>query len=87
MKDIQAKQESLEQKLSALQTRISEQHNAEISVEQFRDTGKKHINITELTLFPLNKLIAKTEIGCLKSGNGVEQQEVSGEWKINRIQS
>jgi len=33
MKDIQAEQEALEQKLSALQTRISEQHNTEISVE------------------------------------------------------
>ena len=33
MKDIQTEQKSLEQKLSALQTRISEQHNTEISIE------------------------------------------------------
>ena len=32
MKDIQAEQETLEQKLSALQSKISQQHNTEISV-------------------------------------------------------
>ena len=32
MKDIQAEQESLEQKLSALQSKISQQHNTEISI-------------------------------------------------------
>ncbi len=36
MKDIQAEQETLEQKLSALQSKISQQHNTELSVEQFR---------------------------------------------------
>ena len=37
MKDIQAEQEELEQKLSALQTRISEQHNTETFIEQSRN--------------------------------------------------
>ena len=54
MKDVQAEQEALEQKLSALQTRISEQHNTEISVEQFRETVRECLNVTELTPFVLN---------------------------------
>ena len=62
--------------------RISEQHNAEISVEQFRDTDKEYINITELTPFVLNKLISKIEIGCLEMTDGEKQQVVSVEWKF-----
>ena len=65
MRDIQAEQEALEQKLSALQSKISQQHTAEISVEQFRETVRECLNITELTPFILNKLISKIEISCL----------------------
>ena len=54
MKDIQAEQEKLEQKLSALQTRISEQHNTELSIEQFRETVRECLNVTELTPFILS---------------------------------
>lgn len=82
MKDIQAEQEALEQKLSALQTRISEQHNTEISVEQFRETVRECLNVTELTPFVLNKLISKIEIGCLEMTDGEKQQVVSVEWKF-----
>lgn len=82
MKDIQAEQESLEQKLSALQTRISEQHNTEISIEQYKETVRDCLNVTELTPFVLNKLISKIEIGCLEIVNGEKQQEVSVEWKF-----
>lgn len=67
MKDIQAEQEILEQKLSALQSKISQQHNTEISIEQFKETVKECLNVTELTLFILNKLIAKIEAGCLET--------------------
>lgn len=81
MKDIQAEQEELEQKLSALQTRISEQHNTEISVEQFRETVSECLNLTELTPFVLNKLISKIKIGCLEIVDGEKQQVVSVEWK------
>ncbi len=75
-------QETLEQKLSALQSKISQQHNTEISVEQFRETVKECLNVTELTPFILNNLISKIEIGCLEMVNGQKQQEVSVEWKI-----
>jgi len=85
MKDIQAEQEALEQKLSALQTRISEQHNTEISVEQFRETVSECLNVTELTPFILNKLISKIEIGCLEMTDGEKQQVVSVEWKIKNV--
>lgn len=85
MKDIQAEQEELEQKLFALQTRISEQHNTEISLEQFRDTVKECINITELTPLILNKLISKIEIGCLETVDSEKQQVVSVEWKIKNV--
>lgn len=81
MKDIQAEQESLEQKLSALQSKISEQHNTEISLEQFRETVSECINVTELTPFVLNKLISRIEIGCLETVDGEKQQVVSVEWK------
>ena len=37
MKDIQAEQEELELKLSDLQTKISQQHNTAISIEQSRN--------------------------------------------------
>ena len=82
MKDIQAEQESLEQKLSALQTRIFEQHNTELSIEQFRETVKECLNVTELTPFVLNKLISKIEIGYLETVDGKKQQEVSVDWKL-----
>lgn len=81
MKDIQAEQESLEQKLSALQSKISQQHNIEISIDQFRDTVRKCLNVTELTPFILNKLISKIEIGSLETVDGERQQVVSVEWK------
>ena len=83
MKDIQAEQESLEQKLSALQSKISQQHNAEISLEHFRETVRECLNVTELTPFILNKLISKIEIGSLEIVNGEKQQVVSVEWKFN----
>lgn len=82
IKDIQAEQESLEHKLSTLQSKISQQHNTERSIEQFRDTVREYLNVTELTPFTLNKLISKIEIGCLVTVNGQKQQEVSVEWKF-----
>ncbi len=82
MKDIQAEQEVLEQKLSDLQSKISQQHNTEISLEQFRDTVRECLNVTELTPFILSKLISKIEIGCLETVASQKQQEVSVEWKF-----
>lgn len=79
MKDIQAEQESLEEKLSALQAKISQQHNTAISIEQFRETVRKCLNVTELTPFILNKLISKIEIGCLEMTDGKKQQLLSVE--------
>ena len=82
MKDIQTEQESLEQKLSAMQSKISQQHNTEISIEQFRETVRECLNVTELTPFVLNKLISKIKIGCLEMTDGEKQQMVSVEWKL-----
>ena len=62
--------------------KISQQHNTEISIEQFRETVRECINITELTPFILNKLISKIEIGCLEMVEGEKQQVVSVEWKF-----
>ena len=73
MKDIQTEQEALERKLSVLQSKISKQHNAELSVEQFRDTVRECLNVTELTPFILYKLISKIEIGCLEIVDGEKQ--------------
>ena len=81
MKDIQAEQEALKQKLSALQSKISQQHNTEISIEQFKETVRECLNVAELTPFVLNKLISKIEISSLEMVNGQKQQEVSVEWK------
>ena len=85
MKDIQAEQKSLEQKLSALQSKISEQHNTELSVEQFRETVKECLYVTELAPFILNTLISKIEISSLEMVDGEKQQLVSVEWKIESI--
>ena len=85
MKDIQAEQEALEQKLSALQSKISQQHNTAISIEQFKETVRECLNVTKLTPFILNKLISKIEIGCLKMTDGEKQQVVSVEWKIKNV--
>ena len=82
MKDIQEEQESLEQKLSALQSKISQQHNTEISIEQFKETVRECLNVTELTPYILNKLISKIEIGCLETIDGEKQQMVSVEWRF-----
>ncbi len=82
MKDIQAEQEALEQKLSALQMRISEQHNTEISIEQFRETVRKCLNVTELTPFILNKLISRIEISSLKVESEGKQQEIIILWRF-----
>ena len=82
MKDIQAEQEELEQKLSDLQTKISQQHNTELSVEEFRDTVRECLNVTELTPYILNKLISKIEVGYLETVECKKQQVVSVEWKI-----
>lgn len=82
MKDIQAEQESLKQKLSALQSKISQQHNTEISIEQFKETVRECLNVTELTPYILNKLISKIEIGCLETIDGEKQQMVSVEWRF-----
>ena len=82
MKDIQAEQEMLEQKLSALQSKISQQHNTELSIEQFRETVRECLNVTELTPFVLNKLISKIEIGYSEKVDGKKQQEVSLDWKL-----
>ena len=72
----------LEQKLSALQSKISQQHNTEISLEQFKETVSECINVMELTPFVLNKLISKIEIGSLETVDGEKQKEVSVEWKF-----
>ena len=85
MKDIQAEQESLEQKLSALQSKISQQHNTEISIEQFNETVRECLSVTELTPYILNKLISKIEISSLEMVDGEKQQMVSVEWKIESI--
>lgn len=85
MKDIQAEQEALEQKLSALQSKISQQHNAEISIEQFRETVKECLNVTKLTPFILNKLISKIEIGCLEMVDGEKQQEITIVWRFTEV--
>jgi hypothetical protein len=85
MKDIQTEQELLEQKLSALQSKISQQNNTELSIEQFRNTVREYLNITELTPFVLNKLISKIEIGCLETVEAEEQQKVSVEWKLTDL--
>ncbi|MBO5231951.1 MAG: DUF4368 domain-containing protein [Clostridia bacterium] len=53
-----------------------------MSVEQFRDTVRECLNVTELTPFILNKLISKIEIGCLETVDGEKQQVVSVEWKF-----
>lgn len=82
MKDIQAEQKALGQKLSALQSKISQQHNTAISVEQFKDTVRECLNVEELTPYILNKLIAKIEIGSLERVDGQKQQEVSVDWKF-----
>ena len=82
MKDIQAEQEELEQKLSALQSKISQQHNTETSLEQFRETVRECLNVVELTPLLLNKLINGIEIGCLEIVDGQKQQVVSVWWKI-----
>lgn len=82
MKDIQAEQEELEQNLSSLQSKISQQHNAEISVEQFKEAVKECLIVTELTPSILNKLISKIEIGCLETVDGEKQQVVSVEWRF-----
>ena len=82
MKDIQAEQEMLEQKLSTLQSKISERHNTEISIEQFRKTVSERLNVAELTPYILNKLISKIEIGSLETVDGEKQQVVGVEWKL-----
>ena len=82
MKDIQTEQEELEQKLSALQSKISQQHNTETSLEPFRETVRECLNVVELTPLLLNKLINGIEIGCLEIVDGQKQQVVSVWWKI-----
>lgn len=71
--------------ISALQSKISQQHNAESSVEQFRETVREYLNVTELTPYILNKLISKIEISSLEMVDGEKQQMVSVEWKIESI--
>ena len=84
MKDIQTEQETLEQKLSASQSKNSQQHNVEISLEQFKETVRECLNVTELTPLILNKLISKIEIGSLEMFDGEKQQVVSAEWKLKK---
>ena len=84
MKDIQAEQEALEQKRFALQSEISQQHNTEISLEQFRETVRECLNVTELTPFILNKLISKMGIGRLEMFDGEKQQEVYIELRFDK---
>lgn len=47
-----------------------------MKIEQFRETVKMCLNVEELTLYVLNKLIAKIEIGCLETVDSEKQQEV-----------
>lgn len=56
--------------------------STEISIEQFRETVKMCLNVEELTLYVLNKLIAKIEIGCLETVDSEKQQEVHIEWRF-----
>lgn len=67
---------------SALQSKFSQQHNTEISIEQFKETVRECLNVTELTPYILNKLISKIEIGCLETIDGEKQQMVSVEWRF-----
>ena len=53
-----------------------------MKIEQFRETVKMCLNVEELTLYVLNKLIAKIEIGCLETIDGEKQQMVSVEWRF-----
>ena len=78
---VSTSRKALEQKLSALQSKISQQHNAEISLEQFRETVRECFNVTELTPYILNKLISRIEIGSLETVDGEKQQVVSVDWK------
>ena len=64
-----------------MQSKISQQHNTEISIERFRENVRECLNVAELTPFVLNKLISKIEIGCLETLDGEKQQVVSVEWK------
>ena len=78
---VSTSRKALEQKLSALQSKISQQHNAEISLEQFRETVRECFNVTELTPYILNKLISRIESGSLETVDGEKQQVVSVDWK------
>ena len=40
------------------------------------------LNVEELTLYVLNKLIAKIEIGCLETVDSEKQQKVHIEWRF-----
>ena len=67
-----------------LQSKLSQQHNAKMSIEQFRDTVRNCLIVTELTPFILNKSTSKIEIGCLEMVDGEKQQMVSVEWKLKK---
>ena len=55
-----------------------------MSIEQFRDTVRNCLIVTELTPFILNKSTSKIEIGCLEMVDGEKQQMVSVEWKLKK---
>ena len=82
MKDIQIEQKDLERQLSAIQSKISQQHNTEIALDQFKEIIKDYSNLTELTPYILNKLISRIEIGCLEIVNGKKQHEIHIEWNL-----
>lgn len=62
-----------------MQTRISEQLNTEISLEQFKETVRECLNNTELTPFILSKQIRKIEIGYYEMIDDAKQQMVDVE--------
>ena len=82
MNVFQAEQEILEEKISILQTRISNHHNTTSSIEKLRAAVRECATVTELTPFVLNKLIAKIEIGCLEIVDNQKQQLINIKWRF-----
>lgn len=84
MKDIQTEQATLEQKLSALCSRLQNNQNTKAQIEQFKESVRECLNIQELTPYILNKLIAKIEIGSVEVVGSEKQQEVCINWQFVR---
>ena len=76
MKDIQVEQGILEQKLFALISKLSYNQFTIMHLKQFRKSDCEYLNLQELTLFILNKLIAKIEIEIIEVVESERQQKV-----------